>query len=164
MDSTTGASQLKAAYPALYQSPALVCSTVPPLPEWVHNAVVQDADVAHGNSTHLYEFQPGYDHSSEAGSAKVEEGDELQRALAAVLPLGMTAGRYLLEEAVRHSHTATTAKDATTKAGSAGAVEGSNSLPAAVCVLGKYCAEGDNLPDGRQLGDFVLTHLLEPAV
>jgi hypothetical protein len=122
------------AYPSLFGTTTVTRSVLPSALELLTLADSAD-DTTEGNRNHLYEFHQHSDNDSVNKEAEKEA--RLQAALATVLPRGMTGARQLVGQPLRQEN----------KAG--------------VCVVGRFCAEGDNGPDGRRLGDFVLQNLLK---
>jgi hypothetical protein len=123
------------AYPSLFGTTTVTRSVLPSAPELLTTLADNADDSTEGNRNHLYEFHQHSDNDSVNKEAEKEA--RLQAALAAVLPRGMTGARQLVGQPLLQEN----------KAG--------------VCVVGRFCAEGDNGPDCRQLGDFVLQNLLK---
>jgi hypothetical protein len=123
------------AYPSLFRTTTMTRSVLPSALELLTTLADNADDTTEGNRNHLYEFHQHSDNDSVNKEAEKEA--RLQAALATVLPRGMTGARQLVGQPLLQEN----------KAG--------------VCIVGRFCAEGDNGPDARQLGDFVLQNLLK---
>lgn len=150
--STEADASIRTVFPLLIPSGGASHTVLPATQDFLslvaasHSA--DDCTPMQGNRSHFYEFQQSDDAEVGEGAGSMDgagRASAVHTVLTGALPRGMTTAKQLMEEAVL--------------ADSSSSDSGSRSK-LAVCVLGKFCAEGDNSSDGRQLGEYVLKHVL----